>query len=437
MFLTNRFFWLFGAIIVLFALAYPFGFMFPLAQTVLTLVCLLSLVDAALLYIRKPALTCIRKLNPVFSLSDPNPVEIRLENNGNLRLSLTVIDELPVQFQQRDFEVGLSLAPGEKTSYRHSLRPMSRGAWTFGSINVFVATRLGLLERRLVFRQEQEVAVYPSIVQMKRYELRAMRHIAHETGIKKMRRIGHSYEFEQIKNYVQGDDYRSVNWKASSRRNVLMVNQYEDERSQQVYCIVDKSRVMRMPFEGLSLMDYAINTTLAISNIILKKKDKAGLLTFSDVMGATLKAERGAGQLNRIIESLYREKERGVEANYELLYEAVRRLIGARSLLLLFTNFESNYAMERVLPTLRRLNRFHLVVVVFFENTEIRDLASQPTYKTADIYRQTVARQFLQEKKEIVQKLRQYGIQAILTKPQDLTLNTINKYLELKSRGLI
>lgn len=192
-----------------------------------------------------------------------------------------------------------------------------------------------------------------------------------------------------------------------------------------------------MPFEGLSLMDYAINTTLAISNIILKKQDKAGLLTFSDVIGATIKAERDTGQLNRILEALYREKERKGESNFELLYEGVRRLIGVRSLLLLFSNFESSYALQRALPTLRRLNRQHLLVVIFFENTEIRKLASETIETTADIYKQTVARQFLQEKKEMVNILRQYGIQAVLTKPQDLTLNTINKYLELKSRGLI
>jgi Uncharacterized conserved protein (some members contain a von Willebrand factor type A (vWA) domain) len=236
---------------------------------------------------------------------------------------------------------------------------------------------------------------------------------------------------------VQGDDFRSVNWKASSRHGSLMVNQYEDERSQQVYCVVDKSRNMRMPFEGLSLMDYAINTSLAISNIIIKKQDKAGLLTFSNVIGTVLKAERDSSQLNRILESLYKEKERPVEANFELLYEAVRRLIGARSLLLLFTNFESSYALDRALPILRRLNRQHLLVVVFFENTEIRKLAEEPVRSTAEVYRQTVARQFLYDKSEMVAKLRQYGIQAVLTKPQDLTLNTINKYLELKSRGLI
>lgn len=437
LYLTNRFFWVFGGLAAFFALSYGFGILFPLAQAAFLVGVALVGVDIALLFGRRPNVLCARELSPVFSLSDPNPVTLRLHNAGPLRLSLTVLDELPVQFQRRDFEERLTLAPEERSVIRYELKPLTRGAYHFGKINVFAATRLGLAERRIRFDQPAEVSVYPSIIQMKRYELRAMRHIAHETGIKKMRRIGHSYEFEQIKNYVQGDDYRSINWKASSRRATLMVNQYEDERSQQVYCIVDKSRVMRMPFEGLSLMDYAINTSLAISNIILKKQDKAGLITFSDVMGATLKAERNAGQLNRIIESLYREKERSGESNYELLYEAVRRLISMRSLLLLFTNFESSYALERALPILRRLNRFHLLVVVFFENTEIRALANEEVERTADIYRQTIARQFLQEKKEMVYKLRQYGIQAILTRPQDLTLNTINKYLELKSRGLI
>ncbi len=436
-YLNNRFFGVFGLVVVLFAAAYPFPLLFPLAQTALVVGLALTLADAGLLFARTPKLECRRKLNPVFSLGDPNPVLLYLENKGRLHLNLKIVDELPVQFQRRDFEVRWALPPDSPYLVDYKLTPLSRGIYQFGNINLFVATRLGLLERRLVFQQPETVHVYPSIIQMKRYELRAMHQIAHETGIKKIRRIGHSYEFEQIKNYAQGDDFRTVNWKASSRRGTLMANQYEDERSQQVYCIVDKSRAMRMPFEGLSLMDYAINTTLAISNIILKKKDKAGLLTFSDVMGATLKAERDSGQLSRILESLYREKERPVESNYELLYEAVRRLIGARSLLVLFTNFESSYALERALPTLRRLHRAHLLVVVFFENTEIRRLAQEEVYKTADVYRQTIARKFLQEKKEMVYKLRQYGIQAVLTKPQDLTLNTINKYLELKSRGLI
>jgi uncharacterized protein (DUF58 family) len=216
-----------------------------------------------------------------------------------------------------------------------------------------------------------------------------------------------------------------------------MVNQYEDERAQQIYSVIDKSRVMRMPFGGLTLMDHAINTSLVLSNIALKKHDRAGLFTFSDKIGSVLKADSKAVQLNKILQTLYKEKERNTEANYELLYYFSRKLISGRSLLVLYSNFESMYALERVLPILRRVAAFHLLVVVFFENTEIDDFAKASPVTVEGIYQQTVARKFLAEKSAMVQKLRQYGIQAMLTRPEELTINTINKYLELKARGLI
>ncbi|MEO0340272.1 MAG: DUF58 domain-containing protein, partial [Bacteroidota bacterium] len=328
--------------------------------------------------------------------------------------------------------------PGQEEILSYPLRPTKRGRYTFGATHLFVSTSINLLERRLSFGKEgQQVAVYPSVLQMKNMELMAFQRTNLEGGIKKIRRIGHSYEFEQIKNYVRGDDYRSINWKASSRKGNLMVNQYEDERAQQVYCIIDKSRVMRMPFDGLSLVDYAINATLVLSNIILKKHDKAGLITFSDKLGSTIKADTKVTQLNKILEALYKEKDRPLEANYELLYYASRKLISGRSLLLLFTNFESNYALDRVLPILRKINRIHLLVVVFFENTEIKAFAEEPAQDLEGIYYKTVAEKFLAEKQQMVSKLRQYGIQSILTKPEDLSINSVNKYLELKSRGLI
>ena len=134
---------------------------------------------------------------------------------------------------------------------------------------------------------------------------------------------------------------------------------------------------------------------------------------------------------------MYREKERDTEANYELLYYASQTFIAGRSLLLLFSNFESEYALERVLPILRRINRNHLLVVVLFENTEISDTLDQPMKNTEDIYFQATARHFMYQKEMLAQRLRQYGIQVVLTRPEDLTLSTINKYLELKQRGLI
>ena len=378
-----------------------------------------------------------RKLPKIFSNGDLNKVRVEIHNKANIDLNIIIIDELPFQFQIRNFERALNIGAGFKETIFYELRPVTRGGYQFGYINLFAQTKLGLLERRFKKSEPQEIAVYPSIIQMKNFGLMAVSRLMQFSGIKKMRRIGHSYEFEQIKNYVKGDDYRSINWKASGRRGDLMVNQYEDERAQQVYSVIDKSRVMKMPFEGLSLMDYAINTSLVISNIALQKHDRAGLITFSDKLGTFLKADSQSVQLNRILQALYKEKERQYDANYELFYYASRKLVRGRSLLLLYTNFESEYALERVLPILRKVNKFHLLVVIFFENTEISDHIKKSAQSLEQIYHQTIARKYFAEKQQMVQKLKQFGIQAIITKPEELSINTINKYLELKAKGLI
>jgi uncharacterized protein (DUF58 family) len=360
-----------------------------------------------------------------------------LQNQSGLTLSVDVIDELPEQFQIRDFTFRVILPPFGKYETKYTLRPLVRGEYVFGRIHLYVTTTLGIIRRRISTAGESVVPVYPSIIQMKKYELKTMARTAMEYGVKKVRRIGHSYEFEHIRQYNRGDDYRSVNWKATGRRAQLMVNQYEDEKSQQVYCVIDKSRVMHMPFSGLSLLDYAVNASLVISNIVLAKQDKAGLITFAEKPKSVVKANRSKTQLKLILETLYKEKEAPVEANYESMYMAVRKLVSSRSLLFLYTNFESTYALNRVLPQLRRLNTHHLLVVVFFENTEVRTDTSSQVENLEDMYTQITAEDYTLSKVQIAQQLRQFGIFSMLTKPENLTVSTINKYLELKSRGMI
>ena len=256
-------------------------------------------------------------------------------------------------------------------------------------------------------------------------------------GIKKIRRLGNNSEFEQIKNYVQGDELKTINWKATSRRNELMVNQYQEEKSQSIYCIIDKSRNMQMEFDRLSMLDYSINATLVFSNIALKKGDKAGLITYSDKTGTLLPAEGNVGQMRRIQELLYKEQTQYREANYELLYQSVRRTVKTRSLLLLFTNFETEFSMRRAIPILRRLNQKHVLVVVFFENSALQELAHRPSKSIKDVYQATVAERMISVKSKIARELRQNGIQTVLTLPSELSVNTINKYLELKAKGAI
>ncbi|HEY8935231.1 MAG TPA: DUF58 domain-containing protein [Cyclobacteriaceae bacterium] len=437
LFLTNRFFYGASLLIVAMILSYPFPFLLPFAKTGCILYALIIAIDLILLFNKTINIEIKRKAPSVLSLGDSNTITLSLLNRSGLKLSAELIDELPEQLQIRNFTRKIELAPNIINEQTYSIQPLTRGEYIFGNVHLFVSSTIGLISRRISNDQNTTLPVYPSIIQMKKYEIKTFARTATEYGVKKVRRIGHSYEFEHIKQYLRGDDYRSINWKATSRRGHLMVNQYEDEKSQQVYCIVDKSRVMHMPFNGLSLFDYAVNASLVISNIVLGKQDKAGLITFAETPKALVKAERGKFQLKKIMETLYKEKEGNVEANYESMYMAVRKFVNGRCLLFLYTNFESVYALHRVLPQLRKLNDQHLLVVIFFENTEITTHTSAHVETIEDIYTQATAEHYTLTKIQLIQELKQYGIMSILTKPEHLTVSAINKYLELKSRGMI
>ncbi|MEO1655392.1 MAG: DUF58 domain-containing protein, partial [Bacteroidota bacterium] len=251
-YLSNRFFMAWSLIIILFILGFPFSLFMPLGQTALVFLLALLVAELFVLYRIKNPIEAHRKIPPLLSLGNDNPIHLDFENRSTLNLSLNIIDELPIQKQERNFKLGLKLKPGQKERLTYRFRPLSRGKYAFGEIRIFASALLGLIERRVSIKASEIAKVYPSILDMKKYELAAVSQISSSFGFKKIRRIGHSLEFEQIKEYTRGDDFASINWKATSRSNRLMINSYTDEKSQQVYCILDKSRYMKMPFQGLS-----------------------------------------------------------------------------------------------------------------------------------------------------------------------------------------
>ena len=213
-----------------------------------------------------------------------------------------------------------------------------------------------------------------------------------------------------------------------------MVNNYTDERSQQIYCLINKGRVMKMPFGGMTLMDYAINASLVLSNVALVRQDKAGLVTFAENLDAFILADKKTTQMNLLLETLYRQQTRFLESDFEKLFSVIRNRVTNRSLLILFTNFESLESLQREMPALKKMARYHLLLVVFFENTELKSLRESKAVKMEDIYIRTIAEKFAFEKRLMVKELHKNGIQSILTTPENLTVNTVNKYLELKTR---
>lgn len=436
-FLTKRFFLLLALLVAGFLVAFVFENLLGAVKLLFYIFLAFILLDFVLLFLSKGALSARRILPDKLSNGDENPIQVQIANNYLFNILVNIIDELPFQFQKRDFGLVSKLKPGATKTYDYTLRPTERGTYSFGSLNVFVSSTIGLFQRKYRFDTAQEIPVYPSYLQLRKYDLLAFTNRLFEYGLKKIRRIGHTMEFEQIKDYVRGDDIRNINWKATAKRNQLMVNQYQDEKSQPIYSVIDKGRVMKMPFDGLSLLDYAINATLVISNIAIKKNDKAGMFSFSNKIENRVVAERRSSQMNLILETLYNLKTNFVESDFSRLYIDIKRNLNQRSLLLLYSNFETMDALNRQLPYLQAIAKQHLLVVIFFQNTELLDFTRQKAKNTHQIFERTIAEKFVFEKKLIVNELRKYGIQTILTKPEDLTINTINKYLEIKARGLL
>lgn len=437
LFLGNRLFIALGCCVTLFLLAFFVPVLGDMPYYFFGVLIALVLIDLILLYRTQRGVFLRRDVPERLSNGDDNELRIYVENFYNFTVKIGIIDEIPFQFQKRDLWFTTVLSPREQKSISYFLRPTKRGEYDFGLTRLYVSSPLGLLSRRFNVLGAKIVPVYPSFLKLRQYELMAISNRLTDIGIKKIRRIGHSMEFDQVKNYVAGDDYRTVNWKATARKGDLMVNSYTEERAQHIYCVIDKSRAMKMPFEELSLLDYAINASLILSSVALVKQDKAGLITIAEKTGNVVQADRRPTQLNKIMEVLYKEKTRYLETDMEALYITIRATLKQRSLVVFFTNFESMSALERQLPFLKRIAKFHLLLVVFFENTTLKTLSENPAKDVEGIYIKTIAEKFAFEKKLIVKELTKHGILSLLTSPQQLTVNVVNRYLAIKAKQQI
>ena len=431
MFLRRRFYLLLLAVTLITGAGFGFAPLYTVGR-LLTLALFLATVTDIVLLWHKRAVTAERRLSTRFSNGDDNPVTISVESTYPFPVRFEVIDELPFQFQQRDNTSHISSFTSQ-FSFKTSLRPTRRGIYSFGQVMVFASTRLGLVERRYRCATPCDVSVYPSYQKLHQYELMAISRNLQEPGIKRIRRIGHNTEFEHIRDYLKGDDYRTINWRATARLSRPMVNVYQDERSQQVFSIVDKGRVMQQAFEGMTLLDYAINASLALSYVAMRKEDRAGLITFADSVGTFVAADRRSGHINKLMETLYAEQTDFGETDFSALSVAVGRHINKHSLLILYTNFMGLVSLQRQLPFLQQIARRHRLLVVFFEDVELLQFMATPAATKEEVCQHEVAEKFAAEKQLISATLRQYGILSLLTTPQDLSVGVINRYLAIRN----
>lgn len=431
MYLTPRFYLVLMAVAAVMAAGYAWAPLLTVGQALLCLLVVAVVAETAVLYGWR-AISAVRTCPERLSNGDDNEIDIRVESTYPFGTRLTITDKLPFVFQRRDVAFALRLGAGSGATVTYSLRPVQRGVYGFGHIRVFATTAISLVQRRYTCGAPQDARVYPAYQQLRHYELLAISNRLQDMGIKRIRRAGNNTEFEQIKEYVQGDEFRTINWKASARHHQLMVNVYQAERSQQVFCVIDKGRVMQRAFGGMTLLDYAVNASLVLSYVAIHKADQAGLITFNERMDTLLAPSRRPAQMERIMESLYAVRTDFGETDYSALVAGVEQRVSKRSLLILFTNFTDGQSLDRQLPYLCQVARRHRLLVVYFENSALHDYLGTRPHSTEDYYTHVVAQQMERSQQLIVSRLAQRGILSLRTTPDRLSVDVINKYLEIK-----
>ena len=436
LYITNTFFY----VLLFMAACYAVSFYIVALRNIATILFWIwigfCLWDLVILNIPRHQIKIKRKYPDKLSNGDVNVLKMGLISSFPIKVKARVLEEVPIQLQVRNNEFQLELIPRKEHEVEYKLNPKNRGVYTFGRSNVLVK-HLGLFERKFTLEEQLEIPCYPSFIQMRKYQLLATTDRLVEMGVKRIRRIGSTMEFDHIREYVKGDEYKHMNWKASAKHNRLMVNQFQEEKSQPIYSFIDIGRVMRMPFNGMTLLDYAINSTLVLSNAAILKQDRAGMLTFGKKCENHIAPEKNNKQMRLILENLYNISTKFEESEFGNLYAFMRRHVNKRSLIFLYSNFETLDALNRELPYLRMMAKTHIIVVVVFKNTELIQMTKENARTSIEIYNKIIAEKFVYEKSLIIQELNRNGLQTIYTAPEDLSINSINKYLEIKARGLI
>jgi uncharacterized protein (DUF58 family) len=397
-----------------------------------------GLVAADYVITTKPTDIEVERINDTkLSLGADNLITLLLANRGRRTVRFLLRDEYPYQFVCDTQMLAGEIAPYDLHEARYHVRPLQRGDYRFGDLNIRYSSALKTFVRQARYPAAAPVKVYPNVLDVRKYDLLARNGLLFELGLRAARVFGVGTEFERLREYNTDDEFRRINWKATARRGKPIAAEYETERSQYIMSVIDTGRLMRPPIGDLAKLDYAINTALLLTYVAILKGDHVGLLTFADDVRTYLAPKRGKGQFYRMLEALYNVQFEPVEADYAqaLAYLGVKHK--RRSLVVVFTDLVTLDAAKPLIAHMARLAQRHLPLCVVISDPNITRLAAQAPRDSDSVYQRAVAEMLLDERKVVLDTLNRSGVLTLDVPADKLTVSVINKYLELKGRGAI
>lgn len=382
-----------------------------------------------------------RHLPHRFMIGEENEVQIFVSHRAARVLTLMIKDEFPPELELRGDRLLLATPPlklrREAVMVRYRLYAARRGDYSFGEIVIRWQSPLGLVIKQARIPAAENIKVYPNINEARRHELSARRSRQLLTGQRKTRLRGQGREFESLRDYVRGDEIRTISWTATARRGHLITRQFQVERNQSIVVMIDAGRLMTSRIEQLSKLDHAINAALAIGYVATSGGDNVGLLVFNRQVVKYLPPQRGHGQLLAMIEALYNVKAQMIEPSYARAFQYLSQNCKKRSLVVILTDLVDRDASGELLIYTAALLPRHLPLIVTIGDNDLRALVAREPKEVTEVYRQSVAEELLQQREEALGRITELGGLALDVPAGQLSFQLVNKYLEVKERGLL
>lgn len=367
-----------------------------------------------------------------------NEIAIRIANHTSRGLSIAVKDEFPPELELKGKRtMRLEVGPRGESTVAYTLFAGARGDYQFGDIVLRWPGKWGLAVRQTKVPASTVVKVYPNILEARRHELLARRNHQSISGLRRTRVRGQGKEFESLRDYVPGDELRLVSWKSTARRGRLMTKQYQIERNQNVIIMIDAGRLMTSRIGALSKLDHAITAALSIAYLATHGGDNLGLLVFARQVLTYLPPRRGAGQLHNLLEALYNIRAEMVEPSYTRAFETFSRNCKRRSLVIILTDLIDAGSSADLLAHTSTLLPRHLPLIVTIGDRDLVSLTRKVPMGVEDVYRQSVAEELLRQRREALAHITEVGGLALDVPAGQLSVGLINKYLDVKARGLL
>jgi len=368
------------------------------------------------------------------SLGVENPIRVSLRNRSWRGTSFTVRDEAPELFKIETRTMAGQVAPRGTWEHIYHVRPLRRGNYQFGDLSLRWLGPLGLVIRQAKVEAQEPVKVYPNLLDVRRYDLLLKRNRLHEMGLRTTRQFGEGTEFERLREYLPDDEYRRIDWKATARRNFPVTTEYQTERSQQVIAVLDTGRMMQSPVADIAKLDYVVNAVLLLTYVATGKGDRVGMLSFADDVQHYLSPRQGRGQFYRMLELLYAVEPQPVEPDYRkaLAYLAVKQR--RRALVVVFTDLTGGASLNSLVAQMTMLARNSLPLLVTISDPDVVHASQMKPVDSLGVYQRAAASQLLDERRVVLDVLRQRGVLTLDVPANQLSLSVINRYLELKGR---